>query len=164
MYRWMFFSKTSHLLTFYFINILLINYWLWKKYKSDPPLQLRRHGRIASIMELNAQFFKWMDTVLHGEECYQKKFTICCGIFWYISVTYFIVIIQYLRAVNGKSPWTVFTLYEPPWHISPLPYNSTIGEIVGLYDSNKIIKLLATRCIFQKLCFKMSWTFLFSYC
>ena len=68
----MFFPKTSHLLAFYFINILLINYCLWKKSKRDPTFQLRRHGRIASILEKNTNFlYEWIQFFM--EEKVVKK-------------------------------------------------------------------------------------------
>ena len=56
-----------------------------------------------------------MDTVLHGEESYQKHFTICCGIFWYISVTYFLLpIIQNIWELLTESHIEQFFLFINP--------------------------------------------------
>ena len=79
------FFQTSNLLTPYFINILYINNWFWKN--------LRRHGRIASITEQNAKYFYMNGYSSSWRRKLSKKFTNCCGVFWYIYVTHFIATI-----------------------------------------------------------------------
>ena len=74
-----------------------------------------------------------------------KKFTVCCRIFWYTSVTHFIVIILNIWEMLIGNHLKRLFLFINLQHVSLLPYNSTIGEAVGLYDAIKIHRLLATQ-------------------
>ena len=89
-----------------------------------------------------------MDTVLHGEENYQKNYHLLRDILVHFCNTFYRCYSKYMRDVNWKSPTTAFCLYNPrrppvppspplPRHISLLQYTSTIGKAMGLYDINK---------------------------
>ena len=79
---------------------------------------------------MNGYSYSWRRKV-------SKKFTVCCRIFWYTSVTHFIVIIPNIWEMLIGNHLKRFFLFINLQHISLLPYNSTISEAVGLYDTNK---------------------------
>ena len=65
-----------------------------------------------------------MDTVLHGEENYQKNYHLLRDILVHFCNTFYRCYSKYMRDVNWKSPTTAFCLYNPrrpPGPPSPPP-------------------------------------------
>ena len=61
----------------------------------------------------------------------KKSFSVCCGMVSYISLTLFLAIIGNTLGMYMRNyPERILLFINPPTYIS------TIGEAVGLYDTN----------------------------
>ena len=91
-----FFSKTSHLLTLYFINILFINQWLWEKSTQTWENSLY-NGIESTFLYERIQLFM-------AKKFIKKIYRLLSDILVHFRNTFCCYYSKYMRDANWKSP------------------------------------------------------------
>ena len=91
-----FFSKTSHLLTLYFINILFINQWLWEKSTQTWENSLY-NGIESTFLYERIQLFM-------AKKGIKKIYRLLSDILVHFCNTFYCYYSKYMRDANWKSP------------------------------------------------------------